>query len=147
MKKWEIIYLYICLTIIASSSLIFGYWMIFPLNPMYFTKDTTVEKTIYHPGDRITYTISYCKKKAIVGTVYRSLLNGTRTSFTPMTNTLPAGCRTTKVSDLIIPTYTESGRYHLEATIEYKLNPIRKFSTSWKSQEFDIINNEENNGK
>lgn len=137
--KLKHIYLYICLTIITSGSLLIGYWSLFPGEIIEFNKQVTVDKKEYRPGDRIVYDLSYCKKVNMTGTVYRSLLNGTRTSFTPMTNSLPVGCRQVKVNDLVIPEYSDEGLYHLEATVEYKVNPIRTFTASWKSEEFKII--------
>lgn len=138
MKNLKHIYLYFCLTVIMASSAIYAYWALFPITVIKFTAPITVNKKTYHPGEQIIYTISYCKYKNLPGTVYRSLVNSTRTSFTEMTNSLPVGCHTTKISDLKIPDYNDDGLYHLEATTVYKINPIREETVSWKSVEFII---------
>ena len=138
MKNFKHIYLYFCLTVITFGSAMTAYWTFWPVDVIEFKSPIKLEKKIYHPGDAIVYTVSYCKKVDLPGTIYRSLVNSTRTSFTEVTNNLPVGCHTTKVADLHIPDYTDNGVYHLEATIKYKVNPIRNDMESWKSEEFII---------
>jgi hypothetical protein len=115
------------------------YWLFFPEKVITFTQPVTTDKLIYHRGETISYFITYCKTRTMVGTIYRSLVNETITTFTPVTNNLPAGCRTTKKSDLSIPDNADLGTYHLESTIEYKVNPLRDFATSWRSNDFLIV--------
>lgn len=132
------IYIYICLTIIMGTSLIYGFWALWPDKVIEFKGPVVVNKKEYKPGDQIIYTISYCKYKNLPGTVYRSLVNSTRTSYTEITNNMAVGCRTTKVADLTVPDYNDDGVYHLEATVVYKVNPLRDEIVSWKSEEFII---------
>ena len=140
-KHIEHWYLYTCLTIITLGTLLVGYWLIFPLRVMEFTKQTLVDKTTYNAGDRIEYTITYFKYGDWVGTIYRSIVDGTIVAFSPVTNNLPKGCRSTVKGDMVIPDYLSTGVYHLEATASYKVNPIRTVNISWKSQEFSVYNN------
>lgn len=139
MKKIEHIYLYTCLTIIVGGFVIFLYWLFWPVNVIKLTGPVTTDKTSYHPGDRISYTISYCKYIDLGAVVVRSLVNGTRTNFTTQNSDIPMGCHTTKLSDLIIPDYLDSDKYHLEANITYQVNPIRTVQINWRSNDFKII--------
>ena len=141
MKRWHHIYLYICLSIISFSSILILYWEFYPIKILEITGPVILQKSEYTAGDRLTYTFSYCKYQNLVGTAFRSLINGTRTSFTPMEGNMPLGCHTVQISDLVIPDYMDADTYHLEATIEYQLNPIRKVDTSWKSNNFIIKRN------
>lgn len=137
-KHIEHIYLYVCLSIISVSCLIFGYWLFYPMKVIEFNKEVKTDRTEYKPGDRITYTISYCKYKNVSGVLLRALVNGTRTEFTPARGNMDMGCHTINRSDLVIPDYSDNGIYHLEATAEYKVNPVRKITVSWSSNEFII---------
>lgn len=138
MTKLKYIYLYVCLTIITMGTLLIGYWLLWPVTIMTFTAPTVVDKQIYKPGDKIAYTLTYCKTNSQVGTVYRTLVNSTITTYTPVTNNLPEGCRKTTRSDLTIPDNADAGIYHLESTIVYKINPIRDVVVSWKTNDFEV---------
>jgi hypothetical protein len=137
-KRLEHIFLSVCLGIIVGSSLLLSYWLLYPDNVVTVIAPVTVSSLVYHPGERITYTLSYCKTRKLVGSVVRSLVDGTRLTFTTVQSDLPVGCHTINVSDLVIPDYVDSGTYHIEATAEYKINPARTFEVYFKSQEFKI---------
>jgi hypothetical protein len=126
------------LTIILMGMV--GYWELWPDNIVTIEKSVTTDKAVYYAGERITYTISYCKTRKLPGEVLRSLVNGTRITFSTIESDLPIGCHTMKVSDLIIPDYVDSGIYHIEGTGQYQINPLRKYYNFWESQEFEIIN-------
>ena len=98
-----------------------------------------VDKPIYRAWDRIIYTITYCKKTNIKAIVYRSLVNGTVTTYTPIEWDFAIGCKTIHKADLVIPEYTEEDTYHLEAILEYQLNPIRTEIVHWRSVNFKVI--------
>jgi hypothetical protein len=120
------------------GSAILGFMYLYPVKVMEFRGQVTVDKKVYEPGDKIIYTLSYCKYKNIPGTVYRSLVNSTRTAYTEMTNNIAVGCGTIKMYDLHIPDYTDDGLYHLEGSVKYTINPLRQEVDSWKSEEFII---------
>ena len=136
--KWEHVYLYVCLTIITIGSVTLGYWALWPVKVIEFNPVVTTDKTLYHPGERITYTISYCKFTDLSGTVDRAIINGTRTTFTQITGNMTTGCHTVSVSDLVIPDYLDDDVYHIEASIEYQINPLRTQIAKWKTQEFKV---------
>jgi len=106
------------------------------------THPITTDKSEYQPEDRITYTLPYCKTKDIPGTVMRSLNNGVRILFTQVESALPIGCHTVKNNDLIIPDYAEVGTYYLQGTAVYKINPLRDFIYTWRSEPFKVISPE-----
>jgi hypothetical protein len=138
MKRIEHIYIISCLTFIIVSVALFSYWAFYPQVVIRLTAPITLDKSSYSPGDRLSYTYSYCKDRQLPGIVVRALVNGTRTTFTTITSDLTVGCHTSTSSDLVIPDYADSGTYHLEGTAEYRINPINTYMLSWKSQEFKI---------
>jgi len=139
MRRIEHIYIAICAIGIIFSSLLIAYWYFWPDNVVVIKGEVKTDKTIYYPGNRITYTFSYCKTRKLPGEIYRSLDNSIRINYTAITSDLPVGCHTINSADLTIPDYVDAGTYHLEGTGEYQINPIRKYLNSWKSNEFQII--------
>ena len=139
MRRYLSIISTINLAIVAGIVFVFLYWNFWPDRVVVLTSPVTLDKHTYHWGDRITYTFDYCKTRKINGKLIRALVNSTRTIFTTMDTDLPVGChKRIQSSDLVIPDYTSPGVYHLETTVEYKINPIRYYNVYWQSQEFYI---------
>lgn len=117
-----------------------AYWMFWPVTPMVVENDhaITVDKEIYRPGDRITYTFKYCKIVDQNAVVSRSIVNSIRINFTTFYSQVTRGCGTVKSSDLVIPDFIDNGLYHIESTAEYKINPLRTIKHTWESVKFEI---------
>ena len=139
LKHWERYYLIVCMTMIAFSACLMGYWLLFPQRTIWLTGSVTTDKTIYRPGDRLTYYLPYCKTKDIPGTVYRTLVNSVKISFTTVQSNLPMGCHTVAISELVIPDYVDTGIYHIEGDGERVANPLVKVYTHWKTNDFKIV--------
>lgn len=139
-RHLEHIYLAVCMTIMILGTLLISFWLIWPDNIVEVKGKVTVNQTIFHPGDRITYTLSFCKTRQLPGRIYRSLSNSIRITFTEITSDLPVGCHTIHNSDLVIPDFVDSGTYHIEGSGEYQANPLRTFINHWSSENFQIIN-------
>ena len=125
--------------IIVLCCFVVGYWLLWPDKIVVVNPNVTTEKTVYAPGDRITYTLSYCKTRKLPGDVSRALVNSVRITFTNVTSDLAVGCHTIRISDLVIPDYIDAGTYHIEGSGLYQINPIRKFLNTWKSNEFQVV--------
>lgn len=138
-KHWEYLYIYFCLTILAGGFLTLGVWYFLPIKIITIDPVVKLDKKIYNPGDRLTYTLSYCKYRPIPAIVIRSLVNGTRVNFTDTSANLPLGCHTTNIADLIIPEYADPDIYRIEATVVYQVNPVKKVQFYWKSEDFKVV--------
>ena len=138
-----ILHLFTIITLVFSFLFfcLIGYWMFYPVEVITYEhpESIQVDKAVYKAGERISYTLEYCKKYDTQGKVSRVLVNGTRTNFTEYITNLPTGCNKTLVNDMIIPAYLDRGLYHIETTAVYKINPISDFVGTWKSVEFEII--------
>lgn len=99
-----------------------------------------LDKTAYNVGDRITYTIDYCKREKAVATVTRYLVNDYKITFTEIKSDMPLGCDKFIRNDLVIPEFLvpDGGKYHLEATVTYYVNPIKNKVIHWKTVDFII---------
>ena len=132
---------FLTFTLTAILFLLVGYWLFWTIKTMEIKNGNAVpvDQAIYHPGDRLSYTITYCKYRNIQGLVSRVLVNGVRVTYTELINNIAPGCGKTTVNDLIIPIYTEPDTYHIETTVTYKLNPLRDVVVSWRSVDFKVI--------
>ena len=122
-----------------------GYWLFYPDNVTTISNSDSVpvNKTTYTAGEHITYTLSYCKTRSLTGKVMRALVDGYRTVYETVYSNLPVGCHTINVNELVIPSFTPTGKYYLTGTTEYAINPLRTVSNSWKTVEFNVINKEQ----
>jgi hypothetical protein len=129
------------LILTAIFLLLIGYWAFFPREVLIIKEPNAVrlDKNIYHKGDRITYTLDYCKKVNIPGTILRSLVDGIRINYVAYYNNLGVGCGVISNADLVIPDFVTAGTYHIEATAEYQVNPIRKVLHNWRSVDFQVV--------
>lgn len=119
--------------------MLIGYWEFFPKKPFVLVGNPHVVEKVYHPGDKLVYTFSYCKSEQITGELFRTLVNGTITTFTTIPTNLPTGCHTFTKDDLVLPDYLDEDIYHLEVVAKfYKINPLRDYHVSWRSQDFRI---------
>ena len=123
-----------------------GYWLFWPDNIVTISNPNSIQidKAVYAPGDRITYTLSYCKTAPMTANVMRALVNDYRTLYDTVESNLPTGCHTTKINELTIPSFAPDGTYHLTGEADYKINPLRTFTVMWRTVDFQVKQNNEN---
>ena len=131
------------ITLISTTFLVglVVYWLFVPDNVVTVNNPQAlvVDKIVYKAGDRITYTLCYCKTRRIVGKVDRALVDGFRTIYEPIYSDLPTGCHTVKINELVIPSFTPTGTYHLDMTAEYKVNILKTYMINFRSVDFKVI--------
>lgn len=129
---------YLTLGIAAVMMLYFGYLLWWPVK-VYDSSSLVTNKTVYYPGDPIQWTDTYCKYKALPVKISALLSNGLLYHYTPIERNAPVGCSKV-VSDIrYIPEYAEPGIYHVEITLEYKINLLRSESYKQVSNNFEIL--------
>lgn len=144
---WTTIYVFICMLVILGASGTFIYWKFYPFDVIEIENENAVEvdKQVYQAGDRITYTLKYCKKMKVAAVVQRQLVDGIRIYYTAIYNSLNADivgvtCSKTINADLVIPDFVSSGLWHIETSAEYQVNPLRKITENWRSVDFMVEN-------
>ena len=115
-------------------------WMIAP-EEVFSVKYHVIptDRRIYTAGERIAYTVEYCKTRPVVGQVSRSIVDGVRTTFPTISGDLPTGCHTVTVSDIRVPIYLPSGSYHLEMTVEHRVNPLATSVVKYRTEDFEVV--------
>jgi len=129
------------MAIIIGGFLTFAYWIYWPnkVIEIHNAQAIQVDKKEYRIGDRISYTIDYCKYTEIQGIVSRSLVDGFKYNYSDYKSNVSIGCKTVIVSDMVIPDYLTPGIYHIETLAEYKINPLRNVEIRWKSVDFKVV--------
>jgi hypothetical protein len=137
---------YIASLIVICTAFIFlftaGFWSFYPYKIMEIKnpQSLVVDKEIYQAGDRIAYVLDYCKYKRIQGTVSRSLVDGILVNYSPLISDLETGCFKLKRNDLVIPEFTPTGIYHISSSVEYKINPLRTITITYRTVDFQVEN-------
>ena len=130
----------ICLT--GAAFIVIGIWSFYPdkILTVNDPNNVQVDKEVYQTGERITYTVDYCKSRRLPSILSASLVDGVRINYDAANSNFDAGCHVTDVSDLTIPSFVATGVYHLEITAEYQINPIRKSFVTFRTVDFRVEN-------
>jgi len=139
LQRWLLALSALTFSLLFVMLVIYCYWMFWPDQIMKTNGVATTNKLKYHPGEGLHYTFSYCKSRPVIGTVTRSLVDGTRTTFATIQSDLPVGCHEPWICSLRIPTNISPGIYHLESTGEYQVNPLRTEVNRLRSNDFEIV--------
>jgi hypothetical protein len=138
----KILYCFSIIILLAAFGImtLIGYWYFWPDNIITVTNplNIKVDKEVYKPGDRITYTFDYCKDRDMIGLISKALVNDIRIVYTSIHSNLSVGCHKATIGSVIIPEYVPDGSYHLEVTGEYQINPIRTYTVFLQTVEFTI---------
>ena len=145
MKSLVYYYVYGTLALTAIMMAMIAYWLFRPVTVLVVKNPQAVkvDKQVYQAGDRLIYSLDYCKHEAIPGTISRALVDGIRISYVAFYNNLPKGCGVTNNADLVIPEFVGTGTYHIEATATYRINPLKTVSTTWRSEDFQVVAKED----
>jgi len=137
------LYLFSILTLIATFILLtlIGYWLFYPDNIVVVENPNQikVDKQVYKHEEHIKYTFSYCKSRPMFGLIARALTNDITITYTNIYSDLEAGCHSVTFGDLFIPEFAPPGKYHINISAEYKINPIRTFIVNLQTVEFMVI--------
>ena len=98
-----------------------------------------IENAVVHPGDSLQYVLDYCKYADIPSVVHRSLIDGQVITLTDTQGQLPLGCHTLIANTAIIPETVNPGRYYLDVSVIYQVNPLRSQVTHYRTVYFDVV--------
>ena len=152
------LFIYVNSAIIVFAAILFGYWYFIDgvVNPVItFQSDPLMiatDKSVYHRGDVIYISFSYCKNRLIPASVSWRLVDGQIILFSPVEKSIAIGCYGTQLlssanssvkpyftGTVEIPMNIEPGIWHLEGEVTYVVNPIKTQTSKRKTVEFEII--------
>ena len=141
MKRSNIPYIISSLTLflmlVALCVVIF--WMIYPYRPLIF-KDAKLrlDNKIVQREGTLSYKVSYCKNTTSSASLTRSFVDDIVYSTSTLITNRPDGCNKMNV-EVEIPHNLPLGKYYLENTYVYKVNPIREVTVKIRTEQFEII--------
>lgn len=143
MKYW-ILFSILCLASAYVVMAFFTYWLFWPVKTLEIknfsdTNPIKLDQTTVRPGDRLSYTLDYCKYTDIPNTVRRTLIDGQVIILTDTAGKLPAGCHVVTVKTAIIPDTINEGSYYLDVVVGYPVNPLRTEYIHYHTEYFKVV--------
>ncbi len=126
------------------SACVLGYWWFWPyevIRPFAdLSKPVPVMTPLVKQGGVLIYSVGLCKTTSIVGTINRAFVDGLVFEMPPVKALMARGCRDGEQSEVAVqvPMTLPPGRYHLEAEVSYRVNPIRTMTYSFVTQTFVV---------
>jgi hypothetical protein len=128
--------------IVLSCLGVVAYWLFQPVDYFIGEQPLQVVHKQLRVGENIEYIVKYCKNTHKVPVqVKRQLVDGYAYDLPESTSTnFPEGCHTVSVDiPLAVPSSVRAGVYHLLITGTYQVNPIRQWSYTLVTEDFEII--------
>lgn len=137
------------LTIFSYGTLIlaFGflgviiYWLVYPYKTVDIFEYHLLQKSVIE-NDRLNYSFKYCVYTDKSAEVYRNLVDGVTVQLDFTSVQFPQTCGEGQNS-VRIPDGTEPGIYHLRVVSIIQVNPIRKVTKEYISDNFKVIESED----
>lgn len=131
---------YVTFSLTMALIIVVVYYMFFPIKVMEVSNAPfpVVNKTV-RAGGTLQHIVEYCKYVEMPSDSSRQLVNGLIYTMATVTNDNPIGCHTV-TSITLIPQELPPGTYRLRITKTYHLNPIRDFTITNETEEFNVIN-------
>jgi hypothetical protein len=101
-----------------------------------------VEKKVFYTGEQLTYAFDFCKTRNVPVEMYGSYIDTVKIDMPVVKLKSPTGCSKRISSNYKIPKILPSGMYHFEVELIYQVNPIREVKVKYRTQQFEIINND-----
>ena len=115
-----------------------GYLLWWPFK-VYENKSLVTDKIVYNVGDEIKFINDYCKFIPLEVTVNTRLVNDIIYQYSPIVRNAPVGCGKIQSEIRKIPDYAESGTYHIEVVLNYKVNFLRTINYTIESNQFHVV--------
>lgn len=131
-------------TVVFLGATLFGYWYFVdgvfnpPVVYNYDTQNIQTSKEVYSHGEYVAIYVDFCKERYVSGTSAWSLVDTVKLFYPEKTANAPTGCYEGWVDVVKLPEIVEDGAYHLEGTATQQINPVKKVTTNFKTQQFII---------
>lgn len=118
--------------------LVFLFWWIFPYKTSEQVQPYKVLSKTIKQGELLQYEIDYCKYTDKIPTVERQFVDGIIYAVPQGNAQIKEGCG--KINNSIkIPHQLPPGNYYIQATVTFKMNPIRTISKVYITEKFNVI--------
>jgi hypothetical protein len=117
------------------------YLAVFPFPiPEYKNVPFPVKTKEVHPGDYVTYTISYCRDDSMPAAVIgRELINDVVITLPEITSKFNPGCNVVDVTRDQIPMFAPPGTYKIRLIISFHVNQLQHRVIVVETEEFTVL--------
>ena len=132
---------YVTILISLGLMILFGFWMLYPYNPIVYNKlpyPVLNENHQVRQGQILSYSVDYCKYTDIYPTVIKRYVDGLVFETLAGRGVVYEGCRV-QVVDNLVPLTLIPGHYRMQVLIEYKMNPVRVITYTNETEAFEVL--------
>lgn len=112
------------------------------VQPNFDSKGEFIEKKVFYTGENLTYGLEFCKTRSVPAEVYGFYIDTVQIAMPVLVINSPVGCHKTISDTFKIPKILPSGKYHFEVELRYHVNPLRTVIVKYRTEDFEIINND-----
>jgi hypothetical protein len=126
---------------IAVLIAVVAFWLLYPYDVLTLTPEVhplVNDQRVVIQGESFAYTFAYDKKMAVPGVVSRYFVDGLRFQAEGNAPVLPEG-KGVAVIEVDVPHTLPPGRYSLEISKSYKVNPLRTITIVNRTEKFLVI--------
>lgn len=130
--------------VVLIGLLLFSYWYFVdgvinpPVEYYHDLQNMEVSREVYQRGDYVSVYVDFCKKRVVSGVSAWSLVDTVQLFYPEKTANAPIGCYTGWTEVVKLPTIVDAGVFHLEGTTYQQINPLKRISVDYKTEEFYI---------
>lgn len=144
MQRRHTLLAWLAYTALGSIAVIIGvvaFWLLYPYEVVTLTPEVhpiVNNQRVVVQGESFAYTFAYDKKMDVRGSVSRVFVDGLRFQAEGAPPVLPSG-KGVAVIEVRVPRTLPPGRYHLEISKAYKVNPLRTITIVNRTEKFLVI--------
>jgi hypothetical protein len=132
---------WLILALISIEIIIVTFWLIYPYKLIEFYNSpfpVNNENLTVKNGDRLRYTIDYCKFTNESPRVIKYFIDGVIYEINTVDGILEKGCHKTEM-DIYVPKAIPNSIYSVKIVATFKPNPIREIKYSTQTIKFAVI--------
>jgi hypothetical protein len=117
-----------------------SYLAFYPFQTIQFrTQPYRMVQDTVRPGDALLYYVDVCKLTDAPAEVTRAIVGeGTFVSLPSLSTNVQPGCSNSISATTRVPENLRPGRYHLELTLCYRVNPLRTICNHARTETFAV---------
>lgn len=100
-----------------------------------------IPKHTFYTGELLTYEFNFCKNVKVPAKMYGAYYDTVKIDMPMVEVNSEKGCQERIASYYKIPAILPSAKYHFEVRLVYQVNPLREVTVTYKTEDFNIINN------
>ncbi|MBU0847061.1 hypothetical protein KKH23_07695 [Patescibacteria group bacterium] len=116
-----------------------AYWMFYPYRLVEFETPMEVINSPVRRGEVVNYRLKFCKFTDLQPVISRRLINNFTIALPSLSPQSGKGCVDLISSSTIVPAHLPAGKYKLEMSSSYQVNPLRVITIPYETEEFDVI--------